>query len=94
VGHIFGIAGILIGMAKLRKLKGFSILVETSGMYPDAKATRYALNTMGKYLNLNIDLSKIEVTAEKTKKALGSFGLVKDIAEEKKKEAQQMRWFI
>lgn len=94
VGHIFGIAGILIGMAKLRNLKGFSILVETSGMYPDAKATCYALTTMGKYLNLNIDLSKIELTAEKTKKALESFGLVKDIAKEKKKEAQQMRWFI
>ena len=94
VGHIFGIAGILIGLAKLRNWKGFSILVETSGMYPDAKATRYALTTLGKYLNLNIDLSNIDLTAEQTKKALGSFGLIKDIAEQKKKEAQQMRWFI
>ena len=94
VGHIFGIAGILIGLAKLRGLKGFSILVDTLGMYPDANATRYALTTLGKYLNLNVDLSKVDTTADETKKALESFGLIKDIAEEKKKEEQQMRWFI
>ena len=94
VGHIFGIAGILIGLGKLRGLKGFSILVDTLGMYPDAKATRYALTTLGKYLNLDVDLSKVDATADEAKKALESFGLIKDIAEEKKKEEQQMRWFI
>jgi len=94
VGHIFGIAGILIGLGKLRDLKGFSILVDTLGMYPDANATRYALTTLGKYLNLDVDLSQVDATADEAKKALESFGLIKDIAEEKKKEEQQMRWFI
>jgi uncharacterized protein (TIGR00162 family) len=94
VGHIFGIAGILIGLAKLRGLKGFSILVDTLGMYPDANATRHALTTVRKYLSLDVDLSKVDVTADQTKKALESFGLIKDLAEEKKKEEQQMRWFI
>jgi uncharacterized protein (TIGR00162 family) len=94
VGHIFGIAGILIGLGKLRNLKGFALLVDTLGMYPDANATRYALTALGKYLNLNVDLSKLDVTVDQTKKALESFGLIKNIAEEKKKEEQQMRWFI
>jgi len=94
VGHIFGIAGIIIGLAKLRDLKGFSVLVDTLGMFPDANATRYALTTVGKYLNLDVDLSKVDATADETKKSLESFGLIKDIAEEKKKEEQQMRWFI
>jgi uncharacterized protein len=94
VGHIFGIAGILIGLGKLRGLKGFSILVDTLGMYPDANATRYALTTVGKYLSLDIDLSTVDMTADQTKKDLESFGLIKDLAEEKKKEEQQMRWFI
>ena len=94
VGHIFGIAGILIGLSKLRGLQGFSVLVDTLGMYPDANASRYALTTLGKYLNLDIDLSRVDVTANETKKALESFGLIKDFAEEKKKEEQQMRWFI
>ena len=94
VGHIFGIAGILIGLAKLRGLKGFSVLVDTLGMYPDANATRHALTTVGKYLGLDVDLSGVDATADETKKVLESFGLIKDIAEEKKKEEQQMRWFI
>jgi uncharacterized protein (TIGR00162 family) len=94
VGHIFGIAGLLIGLGRLRNLKGFTLLVDTLGMYPDANATRHALTALGKYLNLNIDLSRLDATAEQTKKTLESFGLVRNIAEEKKKEEQQMRWFI
>lgn len=94
VGHIFGVAGLLIGLARLRKLKGFAILVDTLGMYPDANAARHALTTVGKYLDLSVDLSKLDVTADQTKKALESFGLIRNIAEEKKKEQQQMRWFI
>lgn len=94
VGHIFGVAGLLIGLGRLRNLKGFSLLVDTLGMYPDANAARHALTTVGKYLDLNVDLSKLDVTADQTRKALESFGLIRNIAEEKKKEEQQMRWFI
>lgn len=94
VGHIFGVAGLLIGLARLRNLKGFAILVDTLGMYPDANAARHALTIVGKYLDLNVDLSKLDVTADQTKKALESFGLIRNLAEEKKKEQQQMRWFI
>jgi uncharacterized protein (TIGR00162 family) len=94
VGHIFGIAGLLVGMSRLRNLKGFALLVDTLGMYPDANAARYALTALGKYLNLNIDLSKLDATADQTKKTLESFGLIRNLAEEKKKEEQQLRWFI
>jgi uncharacterized protein (TIGR00162 family) len=94
VGHIFGIAGLLIGLGKLRNLKGFALLVDTRGMYPDANATRHALTALNKYLHLNVDLTKLNATAEQTKKILESFGLIRNIVEEKKKERQQMRWFI
>ncbi len=94
VGHIFGIAGLLIGLGRLRNLKGFSLLVETLGMYPDANAAQYALSALSKYLKLDIDLSRLDTAAEETKKILESFGLIKNIAEEKKKEEQKLRWFI
>jgi uncharacterized protein (TIGR00162 family) len=94
VGHIFGIAGLLIGLGRLRRLKGFALLVDTLGMYPDANAARHALILLGKYLNLDIDMSKLDATADQTKTILESFGLIKNVAEEKKKEEQQMRWFI
>ena len=94
VGHIFGIAGLLIGLGGLKGFRGFALLVDTLGMYPDANATRYALTSLGKYLNLNIDMSKLESVAEETKRTLESFGLIRNIVEEKKKEEEQMRWFI
>ena len=94
VGHVFGIAGLVIGLAGLRNVKGYALLVDTLGMYPDANATRYALSLLDKSLNLNVDLSKLDVTAEETKRILDSLGLIRNIAEEKKKEEQQMRWFI
>jgi uncharacterized protein (TIGR00162 family) len=94
VGHIFGIAGLLVGLSRLRNMKGFALLVDTLGMYPDANAARYALTALGKYLNLNVDLSQLDATADTTKKVLESFGLIRNLAEEKKKEEQQLRWFI
>jgi uncharacterized protein (TIGR00162 family) len=95
VGHIFGVAGILIGMCRLRKLKGVALLVETLGMHPDAKAARYALAALGKYLGLSVDVSRIDASTERIKKTLEAFGLIKSLTEEKKKEEQQqLRWFI
>jgi len=94
VGHIFGVAGILIGMCRLRKLKGFALLVDTLGMYPDANAARYALTALGKYLGLDVDLSRLDASKEHIKKTLEAFGLIKGLTEEKKKEEQQLRWFI
>jgi len=94
VGHVFGIAGLSVGLARLRDLKGFSLLVDTLGLNPDVNAARYALITLGKYLNLNIDLTGLEASGEEIKKMLESFGIIRSITEEKKKEEQQLRWFI
>ncbi|NWF86364.1 PAC2 family protein [Candidatus Bathyarchaeota archaeon] len=94
VGQIFGVAGLLIGLGKIRGFKGFSLLVETLGTYPDANAARSALSVLNKFLNLNVDLSTLDLATEKTQKILESFGLVRGIREEKKKEEQPFRWFI
>jgi uncharacterized protein len=94
VGHVFGIAGLSVGLARIRDLKGFSLLVDTPGMNPDANAARYALMTLNKYLNLNVDLTDIETSGQDIKMMLESFGIIRTITEEKKKEEQQLRWFI
>jgi len=93
VGQIFGIAGITIGIAKLRNLKAFSLLVETTGIYPDAEAAQQALTALNKILNLKTDLTRLDLAAEKTKKILESFGLVRQ-EQEKKKEESPFRWFV
>ncbi len=94
VGHIFGIAGILIGISRIRNIHGFALLAETLGMSPDAAATRVALLALNKFLNLTVDLTNVEMTAERTKKLLETFGLVRNIQTEKKREEEALRWFI
>jgi uncharacterized protein (TIGR00162 family) len=94
VGQVFGIAGITVGLARLRGIKSFSLLVETLGTYPDMEATRYALMSLNKFLGVNIDLSRLDIAVAETKKVLESFGLIRTVAEEKKKEEQQFRWSI
>lgn len=94
VGQIFGIAGLMVGLARLRSFKSFSLLVETLGTHPDGNATRYALQALNKFLNMNVDLSRLDAATEETKNVLESFGLIRTTTEEKKKEGQQFRWFI
>ncbi len=94
VGQIYGVAGILIGLSALRRLRGFSLLVETLGTYPDSVAAQESLLLLNKYLNLNVDVSRLEEATEETKKILESFGLIRNTEDEKKREEQKLRWFI
>jgi uncharacterized protein len=94
VGHVYGIAGLIVGLSRLRNVKSFALLVDTVGLYPDVNATRVALEIVGKFLGLPVDLSGVDISAAATKKLLESFGLVRNIAEEKKKEDEALRWFI
>ncbi|MCL2172995.1 MAG: PAC2 family protein [Nitrososphaerota archaeon] len=94
VGNVFGIAGISIGLAKLYNMKGFSLLVDTLGIAPDVNAARHALLTLSKFLNFNVDLASIEQTGKEINHSLELLGLISRISEEKKKEEQQLRWFI
>ncbi|MCW4025517.1 MAG: PAC2 family protein [Candidatus Bathyarchaeota archaeon] len=94
VGHVFGIAGLSVGLAQIMEMKGFSLLVDTPGMNPDVTAAKYALTTLGKFLNMEINMAGLEESGNQIKKMLEIFGLMRSITEEKKKEEQQLRWFI
>lgn len=77
-GHIFGAAGLLIGLARLRGMQGLCLLVETPGSYPDPIAARSALEGLCGILGLKVDLSRLEQSAESTRKVLESFSDWKD----------------
>jgi len=94
-GQIFGVAGLLIGLCKLWNMRGFCLLGETQGFYPDASAAREVLNAICKVLHLNVDLSRLDVAAEATRDILASFGMVAEPMEEKTAEEQpHYRWHI
>jgi len=54
-GQIFGIAGLLIGLAGLRGTKGFCLLVETAGTHPDKEAAVAVLKAISGILGLKLD---------------------------------------
>ena len=94
VGHIFGIAGLVVGLCRLRNLKASALLVDTQGTNPDSAAAKVALSTLSKYIGVTVDLSNVDSAASQTKKVLESFGLIKNIQDEKKKEEEALRWYI
>jgi len=49
---------------------------------------------LNKFLNMSVDLSKLDAAAEETKKILVSFGVIRTAGQEKKKEEQKFRWSI
>jgi uncharacterized protein (TIGR00162 family) len=91
-GQIFGVAGLLIGLSKFWNMRGFCLLAETPGFYPDAQAAREALNAVCKMLNLKVNMSRLEVAADTTREILESFGLITQQPQEKTRE--EPRWHI
>jgi uncharacterized protein (TIGR00162 family) len=94
VGQIFGVAGLLIGLARLKNSRGFALLVETVGTYPDESAAHVALASVSKFLNISLDLSMIGAAVDETKRTLESLGLIRSFTQEKKREEQPFRWSI
>ncbi len=93
-GQIFGVAGLLVGLGKIRGMKGYCLLAETPGYYPDASAAREVLRAISKMLHLNVDLSRLDLATETTRKILESFGLSAQPREEERKEESRFRWHI
>ena len=92
-GQIFGVAGLLVGLGRLRGMKGFCLLAETSGLYPDAVAARTALKAVCRMLRLRVNLKRLDKAAETTNNILKSFGIVSPSIEKRKREPE-FRWFI
>ncbi len=92
-GQIFGMAGLLVGLGRLRDMRGFCLLAETPGFYPDASAAREVLDAVCKILHLKVDLSRLDVAAKATSDILESFGMVTHPTEKGAKESR-FRWLI
>jgi len=62
VGTIVGASGLLIGLGRLKNMKGTCLLGETVGfpIIPDPKSAEELLKVLMKILNLDIDTSKLD----------------------------------
>ncbi len=81
LGRVYGAAGLLLGLAKLRGMNGYCILVETLGLYPDALAARVALDFLSKSLEFKVNVSSLDRAVEMTHKLLGESDQESDAGE-------------
>ena len=65
-----------MGLSRLRGVKGFCILAETLGTYPDAAAAKSVLEVLNKMLGVEVNLDGLEKVANETSKILESFRLI------------------
>jgi uncharacterized protein (TIGR00162 family) len=98
VGTIVGASGLLIGLGRIRGIKGVCLLGETLGfpIIPDPKSAESILKVLIKILNVKIDTTKLERKVkemeefikkleEVQRKALGQLLRAPEKAEEKEK---------
>jgi uncharacterized protein (TIGR00162 family) len=65
-GSITGMNGLIIGIAKLRGLKGICLLGETSGYVVDAKASKAILESLLSVIGIKVDMTNLEKRAKDT----------------------------
>jgi uncharacterized protein (TIGR00162 family) len=72
-GRVFGAAGLLLGLAQIKKMTGLCVLADTIGLYPDAPAAKVALKFISHYLGLELDFARLEAAVQATHQMLKDF---------------------
>jgi uncharacterized protein (TIGR00162 family) len=73
-GKIYGMAGLLLGLAFHRNMRGFCLLAETLGTYPDAKAAKNVIAFLMEYLGFHVDLTELDEASNDAVKVLELLG--------------------
>ncbi len=67
-GGIVGASGLLLGLGKMRGMRGVCLMGETSGYLVDPKSARSVLEVLSDILRVKVDLSDLESRAEQMDK--------------------------
>jgi hypothetical protein len=73
-GKIYGMAGLLLGLASHRNMRGFCLLAETLGTYPDAEAAKDVIAFLMEYLGFRVDLTELDDASNDADKVLELLG--------------------
>ena len=63
-GSIVGMAGVIPGYAKTRRIPAICLMGETHGAFVDASSSRKVVELLSKYLGFSIDLKELEEMAK------------------------------
>ncbi len=67
-GGIIGASGLLLGLGKLRGMRGACLMGETSGYIVDPNSAREVMKVLVKILGIDISLAKLDEKADEVKK--------------------------
>jgi len=82
-GSIVGAAGLLPALGKLRGIEGGCVMGETHGSYVDTASARQIVSMLSKYLDVKINLKRLDEKAKESQK------LLKQVQEEVQKTMEQ-----
>jgi uncharacterized protein len=85
---IVGTAGLLLGLAKFRKIDALCLLGETRGYLPDPKTAKSIIEVLQRLLGVSVDLKGLDEEIERSKEILGR---MQDIEKRRLKYVQKMR---
>lgn len=85
---IVGTAGLLLGLAKFKKIDALCLLGETRGYLSDPRAAKSVLEVLQKIVGFEIDLSGLDSQIEKSKDIVAK---MREIEERRESYARKMR---
>ena len=85
---IVGTAGLLLGLAKFKKIDALCLLGETRGYLQDPVAAKGVLQVLQRMLKLQIDVKGLDAQIEKSKEIVTR---MREIEERRERYAQKMR---
>jgi len=85
---IVGTAGLLLGLAKFKKIDALCLLGETRGYLPDPVAAKSVLEVLQNMLGLEINIGGLDAQIEKSKEIVAR---MREIEERRERYAQKMR---
>ncbi len=85
---IVGLAGLLLGLANLRKMEALCLLGETQGYLPDPKAAKSVLKVLLQMLKIEVSLDGLDKEMERIRKIMAK---MKEIQEKEEKKALAIR---
>lgn len=65
-GSIIGAAGLLLGLGKIRGMRGICLMGETHGSFVDPKSAKALLEVLCKIIEMPVDLKKLEQRAKES----------------------------
>jgi len=85
---IVGTAGLLLGLAKFRKMDAVCLLGETRGYLPDPKTAKSVIDVLQNLIDVTVDLKGLDEEIKRSKEILGR---MRDIEKRRVKYMQKMR---